>query len=169
MWETTVPDHWRSDTHLSVAACGQTSFPSPPSPAPPDPPPEVSSQSARRQVPASSPSRLGHLQSARGHLAEGGQQWHVVWLVKYFWYETLTADIEKSYLAASFRKQDGVLELHIEALEFFFLSIDFMFELSWAAGHYRGHKLQGKPRGHVNNLQGEGVRQWSIRCLIINL
>lgn len=57
-------------THLSVAACGQTSSPSPPSHAPPDPPPEVSSESVWHQAPALSPSKLGHLQSAHGHLAD---------------------------------------------------------------------------------------------------
>ena len=38
----------------------------------------------------------------------------------------------------------GVLEFDIEAFKSFFLSIHFMLELSWAAGHYRGNKLIGK-------------------------
>lgn len=60
---------------------------------------------------------------------------------------TVTSGTNSSltHLAASLRKQDGVLKLDIEALKSFFLPIDFLFELRWAAGYYGGDKLKGKP------------------------
>lgn len=48
------------------------------------------------------------------------------------------------HLSASFRKQDGVLELHIKALQSLGLPVDLLLELSWTAGHNRRNKLEGK-------------------------
>ena len=39
------------------------------------------------------------------------------------------------------RKQDGILKFDVEAFNSFFLSIDFLFKFSWAAGHYGGDEL----------------------------
>lgn len=61
-----------------------------------------------------------------------------------------------SHLPSSLRKQDGVLELHIKALQSFYLPIDFLLELSWTAGHYRRDKLEGK---HEIRLG-----RWCSRC-----
>lgn len=49
-----------------------------------------------------------------------------------------------SHLPSSLRKQDGVLERHIKALQSFCRPIDFLLELSWTAGHDRRNKLEGK-------------------------
>lgn len=49
-----------------------------------------------------------------------------------------------SHLSSPLRKQDGVLELHIKALQSFCLPIDFLLELSWTAGHDGRNKLEGK-------------------------
>lgn len=63
-------------------------------------------------------------------------------------------------MAASLRKQDGVLELDIEALKSLFLPVDFLFELSWAAGHYRGSKLNGKQMEYFTDWRG-AAGEWT--------
>ena len=91
-------------SHLSVAACGQTFSPSPPSPAPADPPPELSSQSVQPRAPAASPSELRRLQSARDHLAGGTQHMKMIWLEYYFWHKVATWKLIDIPAAASDNK-----------------------------------------------------------------
>lgn len=47
-----------------------------------------------------------------------------------------------TYLSTSLRKQDGVLEFNCKTFKSLFFSIDFLFELSRAAGNYSGNELK---------------------------
>lgn len=68
---------------------------------------------------------------------------------------------EWPHLSSSLRKQDGVLELHVKALQSFCLPIDFLLELSWTAGHHRRNKLEDK---HEIRLIFPGFIRTKLTC-----
>lgn len=74
-----------------------------------------------------------------------------------------------SHLPSSLRKQDGVLELYIKALQSFCLPIDFLLELSWTAGHYRRNKLKGKHKIRLTFFPGVVHTKLKITCTRLQL